>query len=167
MTPTSASAASAQNASNVNAAPATPPDGPAPAEAMFLRVFLLMRAYHVVSGLLTLVFDRHRFVRPRRAWLVFGGLVAESGWLARTARRHGDYSHSPTAAIDAGCVAIGLALCSSALPAEEQFNASNWMFPVGLLSGVGAAAAMTRRRDGMVAGAALVGSYVMATGARS
>lgn len=130
---------------------------------MFLRVFLLMRAYHMFAALLTLVFDRRRFTRPWLAWLTLAGLVGESGWLARRLLRRGDYAHGPSAGVDVACVAAGLALCSAALPADEQFNAANWMFPVSLMSGVGAAAAFERRRDGFTATTALGGVYLAAT----
>ena len=108
---------------------------------MFLWVFLFMRAYHVFAGALTLLFDRRRFVRQRLAWLVFTGLVGESAWLARRTLRRGDYADGSVAVVDVSLVALGLAMCSAALPAEEQFNATNWMFPVSLMSGVGAASA--------------------------
>ena len=142
-------------------------DSPAAVEAMFLRVVLLLRAYHVFAGALTLLFDRRRFVRPRLAWLVFAGLVGESAWLVRRTTARGDYADGPTAAVDVGLVALGLAACSAALPAEEQFNATNWMFPVSLMSGVGAASAFARRRDGLGATLVLGGSYVAASAFRS
>ena len=136
-------------------------------EARFLRVFLLMRAYHVFSGLLTLVFDRRRFVRPRLGWLVFAVVAGESTWLARGALRRRDYANAASAAVDVGVVAAGLVLCSAALPAQEQFNAANWMFPLSLMSGVGAMAAFPRRRDGVIATSGLAGSYAIAAGIRS
>ena len=143
------------------------PSSPPPMEAMFLRVFLLLRAYHVFSALLTLVFDRRRFSRPRLAWSAFAILAAESTWLTQGTLRRRDYRDAPTAAVDVGCTAIGLVLCALALPAEEQFNAANWMFPVTLMSGVGGAAAFERRRQGFVSTAVLAGTYVAATGGSS
>ena len=137
---------------------------PASAEAMFVRVFLLLRAYHVAAGALTLMFDRRRLERPRLAWLVFAGLIGESAWLARRVTRRGDYADAPTATIDVGAVALGLVACAIALPADEQFNATNWMYPVSLMSGVGAASAFASRRDGLAATAVLGGSFAaMAT----
>lgn len=143
------------------------PKHSAPIEEMFLRVFLLMRAYHVFSGLLTLVFDRRRFVRPRLGWLVFAAMTGESTWLSRRALRRGDYADAASAAVDVGVVAASLVLCSAALPAQEQFNAANWMFPVSLMSGVGAVAAFPRRRGGFLATSGLAGSYALAAGMRS
>ena len=136
-------------------------------EARFLRVFLLLRAYHVFSGLLTLVFDRRRFVRPRLGWLVFAVVTGESTWLARRALRRGDYADAASAAVDVGVVAASVALCSATLPAQEQFNAANWMFPLSLMSGVGAMAAFPHRRDGILATSGLAGSYAIAAGIRS
>ena len=136
-------------------------------EAMFLRVFLLLRAYHVFSALLTLVFDRRRFSRPRLAWSAFAILAAESAWLTQGTLRRRSYGDSPTAAVDVGCMAVGLVLCAVALPAEEQFNASNWMFPVTLMSGVGGAAAFEQRRHALASTAVLAGTYVAATSTRS
>ena len=110
------------------------------------------------------MFDRRRLERPRLAWLVFAGLIGESAWLARRVTRRGDYADAPTATIDVGAVALGLVACAIALPADEQFNATNWMYPVSLMSGVGAASAFASRRDGLVAAAVLGGSFAaMAT----
>lgn len=136
-------------------------------EAMFLRVFLLMRAYHLVSGFATLTFDRRRYVRPLLGWSALALLVGESAWLARVSRRRGGYAHALSAMADVGVVGAGMVLCSVALPTDEQFNAANWMFPVGLMSGVGAMAALPNRRDGFLATTALAASFAVATGNRS
>ena len=144
-----------------------PPLAPAPVEATFLRVFLLLRAYHLFSGALTLSFDRRRYVRPAVGWAAYALLAGESTWLSREAVRRGDYTDSSSAFVDVGIVGAGLVLCSAALPPSEQFNASNWMFPVGLMSGVGAMAAFPRRRDGILATGILATAFVAATGLRS
>jgi hypothetical protein len=143
------------------------PLAPAPMEAMFLRVFFLLRTYHLLSGALTLGFDRKRYLRPAVGWGAYALLAGESTWLARTSIRRGDYADSRSALVDVGVVGAGLVLCSAALPPDEQFNASNWMFPVGLMSGVGAMAALPRRRDGFLATGALAVSFALATGWRS
>lgn len=137
------------------------------AERTMLDVFLWMRLSHLGAGLVSLLVDRRRYRRPGLAVGAFAVVSAESVWLARRCRRTQSYSDPVVTTVDSAIGCAGLIACAAALNPGDQFGATNWMFPLTLFSTIGVSAGFPRRTSSVAAGTALMGTYALATTART
>jgi hypothetical protein len=131
----------------------------ADAERAMLDVFLTLRAYHLLAGALSVALDRRRYRRPALAAGLLVAAVAESAWVARQTRSRQSVEGALTGGVDAGFQAAVLPVLGLALSPTEQFNATNWVFPMTLMTSVAASAAFRRRGAAIASASALAASY--------
>jgi signal transduction histidine kinase len=142
-------------------------DARAGAARSVLEVFLALRAYHLGSGLISMVLDRRRFRRPRLGDAALVLVTVESIWLARRCWRRGAYDEQLVAVVDTATGCVGLLACALALRPDEQYAPVNWMFPLSLMTTTGLSSGLEGRATPGVAAAMLAGTYAVATASQT
>jgi signal transduction histidine kinase len=127
-------------------------------ERAVMATFLAIRAVHVAQGITCVLTVRSAYRRPRLAIAVSAASLVELAWMAKRDFVRGGHD-ATTARVDAAFGAASLLALSWATHPVDRTTSVNWMMPLSVGSGVGAALSL-EMREGAGISASLATAYM-------